>query len=173
MTEFRRHDITLRRYSEDDLGLLTRVFTDPGLRVHLGGPRTPEYILERHQRYVAAKDGMFIVVKGSEWLPVGWIGYWESAFRDPPVWEMGWVIFEEHQHQGIAYTAALDVIDRARNRGLHRYLHATVSVDNRASNDLCRRLGFQLCGEFDDEHPPGRHYRANDWRLDLQGSEST
>lgn len=51
----------------------------------------------------------------------------------------------------------------------HRFLHAYPSIDNPPSNALCRKLGFELMGEYDFEYPPGHQMRCNDWRFDLFG----
>ena len=59
------------------------------------------------------------------------------------------------------------MIDDARRRGTHRLLHALPSVDNAASNALCRALGFELLGETPVEYPKGTMMRSNDWRLEL------
>jgi RimJ/RimL family protein N-acetyltransferase len=60
------------------------------------------------------------------------------------------------------------VVDRARAARKHRDLHAFPSVDNGASNAVCRKAGFALLRERDFEYPPGHLLRTNDWRLDLK-----
>jgi hypothetical protein len=55
----------------------------------------------------------------------------------------------------------------ARAERKHRFLHAFPSVDNAASNALCRKIGFLFVAECDFEYPPGSIMRCNDWRLDL------
>ena len=97
---------------------------------------------------------------------VGWVGYWESEWRGEAVWECGWSVLPEAQGRGIATAAAALMIDDVRRRGAHRHLHAFPSVDNAASNALCRTLGFELLGEVEVEYPKGRLMRSNDWRLD-------
>jgi RimJ/RimL family protein N-acetyltransferase len=48
-------------------------------------------------------------------------------------------------------------------------MRAFPSVDNGASNAICRKLGFELLGELEFEYPPGhgRVMLTNDWRFDL------
>jgi RimJ/RimL family protein N-acetyltransferase len=58
-------------------------------------------------------------------------------------------------------------VERARAAGKHRFIHAFPSVENGASNAICRKVGFILQGEVDFEFPPGHFMRCNDWRLDL------
>ena len=83
------------------------------------------------------------------------------------MWECGWSILPEAQGRGVATAAAALMIDDARRRGTHRRLHALPSVDNAASNALCRTLGFELLGEAEVDYPKGHMMRSNDWRLDL------
>jgi RimJ/RimL family protein N-acetyltransferase len=46
-------------------------------------------------------------------------------------------------------------------------VRALPSVANGPSNAVCRKLGFELLGEAEIEFPPGRLFRAADWRLAL------
>ena len=138
---------------------------------HLGGPESPDAIRARHERYLLAdpeKNGLFAVTIGPDAEAVGWVGYWESEWRGETVWECGWSILPEAQGRGVATAAAALVIDDARRRGTHRWLHALPSVDNVASNALCRTLGFELLGEAEVEYPKGHMMQSNDWRLDLE-----
>jgi RimJ/RimL family protein N-acetyltransferase len=50
-------------------------------------------------------------------------------------------------------------------------MYAFPSVENVASNALCRKLGFTLLGDAEFEYPAGSgiSMRCNDWRLDLAG----
>jgi len=46
-------------------------------------------------------------------------------------------------------------------------MHAFPAADHPASNAVCRKAGFTLCGETGFEYPPGTIMRCNDWRLEL------
>jgi RimJ/RimL family protein N-acetyltransferase len=165
-----RPDVRIRPYAPGDLGLLERLLGDPAMMTHLGGPEPTEAILARHERYLGPEEsaqGLFTIIVGPADAPVGWVGYWESAWDGDDVWECGWNVLPEFQGRGVAAIATALVLDRARARGLHRFVHALPSVDNIASNALCRRLGFECLGEVEVEYPKGRMMRANDWRLDL------
>jgi RimJ/RimL family protein N-acetyltransferase len=163
-------EVGIRPWSEGDLPLLARLLGDPAMTEHLGGPETPEKLLERHQRYcrisVAGGGGTFVIVLGSGGA-AGWAGYWETEWRDGRVWETGWSVLPEYQSHGVATEATAVVAERARAERKHRFMHAFPSVDNGPSNAVCRKAGFALQGEVDIEYPPGRPMRCNDWRLDL------
>jgi len=71
------------------------------------------------------------------------------------------------QGRGIAATATAAAIASARVERRHRYAHAFPSVDNPASNAICRKGGFAFIAECEFEYPPGNIMRCNDWRIDL------
>ncbi|MFC6015191.1 GNAT family N-acetyltransferase [Plantactinospora solaniradicis] len=171
--ERERERVRIEPWSEDDLDLLRRINT-PEMKLHLGGPETDEQVLARHERYVRFADSgqgcMFRVLALPEAVPVGSIGYWIRLWHDEKVFEMGWSILPTYQGRGLATAALAAVVDVARARRTHRYAHAFPSVDNPASNAVCRKAGFQLLGETEFEFPPGRPMRSNDWRLDLTAS---
>jgi RimJ/RimL family protein N-acetyltransferase len=165
--------VVLRPWGRGDLPLLERLLGDPDMMRCLGGPDSPEAIGARHQRYLnadPAKNGLFAVVLGETEDAVGWVGYWESDRRGELVWECGWHVLPEAQGRGVATEAVRLLLEDARRRGRHRSVHAFPSVENVASNALCRTLSFELLGEADVEYPLGNMMHSNDWRFDL-GSE--
>jgi RimJ/RimL family protein N-acetyltransferase len=68
----------------------------------------------------------------------------------------------------VASQAAAFLISRLRAVGRHRYIYAFPSVDNTASNAVCRTLGMTLVSAAEIEYPPGRFMDANEWRLDMR-----
>lgn len=163
-------EVAIRPWATGDLGLLERLLGEPDMMRHLGGPESPDAIRARHERYLAsdpAKGGLFAITIGPDAAAAGCVGYWESVCRGEAVWECGWNVVPEAQGQGVATAGAALMIERARRHGLHRQLHAFPSVDNAASNALCRRLGFELLGEVEVEYPKGSMMHSNEWRLCL------
>jgi RimJ/RimL family protein N-acetyltransferase len=162
--------IRIDPWAEGDLDLLRRI-NAPEMKRHLGGSETDEQVVARHERYVKlASTGtgwVYRVVLLPEEEPVGSVVYWEREWQGEAVYEMGWSILPKFQGRGLATAAVLAAAAEARKQGKHRYVHAYPSVDNGASNGVCRRAGFELLGEYDFEYPPGHPIRCNDWRLDL------
>jgi RimJ/RimL family protein N-acetyltransferase len=154
-------DVRLEPWGEGDLALLRRLVGDPAMMVHLGGAESEAKIADRQTRYAQAGSNQFKVVADSE--DAGWVGYWD---RDD-VYEIGWSVLPAYQGRGVASAATALALERARAEGSRRSVHAYPSVENPASNALCRRLGFELLGEEEFEFPPGQFMRCNDWCFEL------
>ncbi len=162
--------ITIEPWTDADLELL-RQANAPEMTLHLGGPESEEKVLARHQRYVRGDDyrgQMFSVrlLPGRE--PVGTVGYWEKEWQGDVVYEVGWGVLPAYQGRGIAAAATAAVVEQARADGNRRFVHAFPSIDNAASNAVCRKSGFTLVAEMDFEYPKGNPITCNDWRLDLK-----
>lgn len=164
--------VDLVPWGDDELALLEQLVGDPAMMAHLGGPESPEKIAERQGRYAAEGSGMFKIVDLATGTAVGSVGYWERAWRDEEVYEVGWSVIPAFQGRGVAAAATAQLLALAGAKGTRRYAHAYPSVDNAPSNGLCRKLGFTLLGEHGFEYPPGNPIRCNDWRYDLRSGPS-
>jgi RimJ/RimL family protein N-acetyltransferase len=149
-----------------DLPLLEQL-NDPEMTKHVGGPESPGKLAERHSRYVKADSRQYRIVDEASGEGVGWVGYWETAWHDQPVWETGWAVLPSFQGRGIASSATAQLLDRALGERHHRFVHAFPKVENGPSNAICRKLGFTLLGEIDFPARRGGFVRCNDWRFDL------
>lgn len=154
-----------------DRELLQKLLGDPAMTEHLGGPESPEKLAERQGRYErlpeAGTGRMFKIVDAATSGAVGSVGYWEKEWRGGTVYETGWSVSPAFQGRGLATVGTGLAIEAARAERKHRFLHAFPSVDNAASNAICRKLGFTLLEAVDFEYPPGSLMRCNDWRLEL------
>ena len=159
--------VFLEPWSAADRPLLDALLGVPEMMEYLGGPESPAKLDERQVRYVNNPRSLRIVVDGEG---VGWVGYWEREGDGGLAWETGWSVRREFQGRGIATAAMRLLLDQIWREGTHRYVHATPSLDNAASNAVCRKLGFELVEEIDYEYPPGNPMRGNDWRLDLEAA---
>jgi RimJ/RimL family protein N-acetyltransferase len=166
--------VRLEAWGEGDLPLLEQIMGDPEMTKHLGGPESPEKIAERHDRYVRAVDSrsrMFKIVDDATGEAAGSVGYWEREWRGEQVYETGWSVLPGFQGRGIAGRATALAIEAARAERRHRFLHAFPSIANAPSNAICRKLGFELLGEYEFEYPKGSFMQCNDWRLELFAEE--
>jgi RimJ/RimL family protein N-acetyltransferase len=159
--------IGLAPWSERGYAVLAGL-NSPEATEHLGGPETTEQLRRRHERYLASggSDGpMFLVLL--EDRAVGSVGYWPRDWHGERVYETGYGVLPEYQGRGIAVAALRLCAEHAACEGTLRRVHAFPSVDNGASNAVCRKAGFELVGECELEYPPGNLIRSNDWRLEL------
>ncbi|MFD2169822.1 GNAT family N-acetyltransferase [Tumebacillus lipolyticus] len=162
--------VRIEPWAEKNLGLLS-LMNAPEMMEHLGGPETEEQLRERHQLYLEigsrGTGQMFTITLLPEQETVGSVGYWESVWQEETVYEIGWSVLPQFQGRGIATLAVAAAIDRAREERKHKRLHAFPSIDNPASNAICRKLDFSFVTECDFEYPPGSIMRCNNWCLEL------
>ncbi|MFF2487358.1 GNAT family N-acetyltransferase [Microbacterium sp. NPDC058062] len=159
--------VTLAPWAAGDLPLLERANT-PEMMAHLGGPETPEQLVERQERYMnlmrTGEAAMYrIELDGT---PVGGIGYWQVDHDGEPAWEAGWNVFSEWQGRGLAHAALGLVVREVADRHDRSLLVAYPGVDNPASNALCRAAGFEHRGSR-TEPWHGRELSFNVWVLDM------
>ncbi|MFF2496476.1 GNAT family N-acetyltransferase [Agromyces sp. NPDC058064] len=161
--------VVLHPWSEGDLDLLRRANT-PELMNWVGGVESDEQVRARHERYLRlAPDGrgqQFRITIAGHPEGVGIVGYWQHEWRGAPALESGWSVEAAYRGHGIAPAAVRLMLEAARVAGETLPVHAYPSVDNPASNAVCRKAGFTLLGEEDFE-VGGRVLRTNDWVAEL------
>jgi RimJ/RimL family protein N-acetyltransferase len=149
---------------------MTRLLGDPAMTAYLGGPESPEQLQSRLDRYLAMMpdDGrVFVITAGDGGEPAGSVVFWAHTIRDEPALEIGWSVLPEFQGRGIATGATARCLEIAATETGYRTIHAVPSVDNAASNALCRRLGFELLETAAFEYPKGHWMTCNDWSMGL------
>ncbi|GMK43887.1 GNAT family N-acetyltransferase [Paenibacillus glycanilyticus] len=165
-----RVNVKIEPWADVDLALLYRL-NAPEMLEHLGGPESEEQIIARHKRYLEiggkGTGRMFSIILLPDREVVGSIGYWERIWQGETIYEIGWGVLPPFQGRGIAAAATAAALASAGAEQKHRYIHAFPSVDNPASNVICRKLGFLFIGECAFEYPPGNIMQCNDWCIDL------
>jgi RimJ/RimL family protein N-acetyltransferase len=159
--------VHLEPWGPDDLALVEQIMGDPAMTEFLGGPESPEKLADRQRRYAQPGSGMYKIIDDESGEAVGSVGFWEREWQDEAVLETGWSVLPAFQGRGIASEATRQVLELAREKGTHRWVHAYPKLENGPSNAICRRLGFELLGAEDFEYPPGNPIRCNNWRYDL------
>ncbi|MDA4124780.1 MAG: GNAT family N-acetyltransferase [Thaumarchaeota archaeon] len=166
--------ISIRPYGEGDLWILERTLGDPSQTTYLNGPESVEKIQKRHKKYVALSADphagcMFTILAGSDVAPAGNVGYWDSEWKGQKAWEVGWFVLPDFQRRGIATAATRIVLESLAKLEGPKLVFAGPSVDNHASNAMCRKLGFTLTEEANVEYPygSGRFMHINIWMLNL------
>jgi RimJ/RimL family protein N-acetyltransferase len=163
-------EVTLRPWSSDDLPVIERSNT-PEMTAYLGGPESPEKLVERHARFLRlweSGEARMFTISADAPEPVGSVGYWNATWHGEPVYETGWSVSTQHQGRGIASRALRLCLEYAAVNGDRDLMLAFPRIDNLASNALCRKLGFELSGEEDFEYPKGHPIRVNAWLMELR-----
>jgi RimJ/RimL family protein N-acetyltransferase len=168
--ETSNHIIKIKPWEDNDLDLLFLI-NAPAMMQYLGGPESKEQILKRHKRYLELgnRGRMFSIKLLPELETVGSVGYWQTTWNNERVYETGWSVLPSYQGKGIATKAVKLAIEEASCENKYKYIHAFPSIDNPASNAICRKLEFQFISECEFEYPPGSFMRCNNWRYNLIG----
>ncbi|WML56086.1 GNAT family N-acetyltransferase [Neobacillus sp. PS2-9] len=162
--------IQIKPWEDNDLDLLFLI-NAPEMMQHLGGPESKEQILNRHKRYLQLgnRGRMFSIKLLPELEPERSVGYWQTTWNNESVYETGWSVLPLYQGKGIATKAVKLAIEEASSENKYKYIHAFPSIDNPASNAICRKLDFQFISECEFEYPPGSFMGCNNWRYNLIG----
>jgi RimJ/RimL family protein N-acetyltransferase len=164
-------DVRIEPWGEGNIGLLEQCLMDPEMMRHLGGPETAEKVAERQAKYEQPGSRQFKIVDEATGEGAGWVGYWDrNDWRGEDVFETGWAVIPAFQGRGFAGAATAQLLEVARSEQTRRFVHAFPSVENGASNAICRKVGFELLGVYEFEYPKGSFMQCNDWRFDLFGA---
>jgi len=159
-------DVRLRRWTDVDLALLHAINT-PEMTEYLVAAETGAQLAHRHERYLRGWDvgmpRMFAVVDAAG-RSLGSIGWWESSWESGECYELGWSVLPEAQGRGVATRAVALVLSDIAACGDGRDVMACPSVDNEASNALCRTAGFSLATTLEEEFR-GERLTLNVWVL--------
>lgn len=155
--------VALHPWTNDDLWLLHETLGNP----HHDGTFGRDRICEANRAAAppVLHDGDMFTVWEHDAV-VGSVGFWQTIWRDEEVYETGWMVLPKYAGRRLATQAALEVISIARKDRKHRYLHAFPSVEDAASNVVCRNAGFTNLGECTFEYPKEQWMRCNDWCVD-------
>ncbi len=155
-------------YTDADLDFSIAIETDPVVMAELGGPRPIEAIERVHPKRVITDpaDGIWQKIVTDDGEEAGQIGVWRSEHDGAEVWEAGWMLLAEFHGRGLGSEALTALLERIRARGTYDVVHAFPGVNNAPSNGLCRKFGFELVGEVEEEFR-GSMFRCNHWRLAL------
>ncbi|MER6095822.1 GNAT family N-acetyltransferase [Streptomyces sp. NPDC001728] len=100
--------LLLRPVRAGDVPAVTRLWTDPQVRRHLGGPVT-EHVVRIRQRRVVGAPGVHAVVRATDGVLLGLVTV-EPAARDGET-EISYQFLPEHWGRGYAREAVAAVLD--------------------------------------------------------------
>ncbi|MFF8607003.1 GNAT family N-acetyltransferase [Streptomyces sp. NPDC015346] len=102
--------LLLRPVRTGDVPAVTRLWTDPEVRLHLGGP-VAEQVVRIRQRRIVGATGVHAVVRASDGVLLGLVTV-EPEAREGEA-EVSYQFLPEHWGQGYAREAVAAVVERA------------------------------------------------------------
>jgi [ribosomal protein S5]-alanine N-acetyltransferase len=139
--------LTLRAYRDSDAPEVLFMRSDPRMMRYIDREPAPDLDAAREhirvvQENLAAGEGILwaICLKGEEHL-IGNVCFWRM---DKPHFraEIGYMLFPDHQGQGLMHEAAAAALDYAFQVMHFHSIEANVNPDNAGSIRVLERLGF-------------------------------
>jgi RimJ/RimL family protein N-acetyltransferase len=161
----------------DDLPLYMRQSTDPGMMSNLGGPLAEDGLEDKPRGIVddvrAGRVWYFVIVPDDDpTAGAGTVCIWDHEEGGKTISEIGWMVLPEYQGRGLATKAVRTMLDRAREQGRWKVVHAFPGVPNQPSNAICRKLGFTRLEEREIQYAD-RTLHCNHWKIDLRADGSS
>ena len=154
--------------NEASLNFLYRMYSDPRVMEHLGGPLSKEIVRERWENCSPHWEqhgfGPCVVRLKASGELVAALKLSEIEFEGEKVLEIGWMVLPELQRQGIAFEAIQACVRYARNRFPTMGIVAFPDTANNRSNRMCEKLGMVRRKEFSLPWL-GKVFNAVYWRI--------
>ena len=144
--------VWIEPWSADDQPVLERSNT-PEMTRYLGGPESPEKIVERQARFLrlweSGEARMFTIHVDGIAEAVGSVGYWTSSWPGADVYESGWSVATAYQGNGFASQGLSACLHYAADRGgrdivvafpVSTTRHPTLSAGPSASHSLGKKI---------------------------------
>lgn len=163
--------LTLRRFTEGDLGALFRILRDGTVNEFLPWypvkdmAETKQFYEERYAaKYARPRAYAYaICLKGG-----GPIGYINVDTEEP--YDLGYGLLREFWHRGIVTEAARAVIEQVKKDGLP-YITATHDRNNPRSGGVMRNVGMEYCYSYEEQwQPKGIPVVFRMYQLNFDGS---
>lgn len=144
----------LREMTPEDLDALYEVYADPEISRY-----TEALYEDREQELAYMKDyiehvyrfcglGIWVIVEKQINRLIGRAGL---AFRDGyDTPEIGFIIGKEYQRRGYAYEVCRAILKYCKSLDM-KTIRVIYQKENRASEELCKKLGFVITGAFSED----------------------
>lgn len=144
----------LREMTPEDLDALYEVYADPEISRY-----TEALYEDREQELAYMKDyiehvyrfcglGIWVIVEKQINRLIGRAGL---AFRDGyDTPEIGFIIGKEYQRKGYAYEVCRAILKYCKSLDM-KMIRVIYQKENRASEELCKKLGFVITGAFSED----------------------
>jgi ribosomal-protein-alanine N-acetyltransferase len=148
MTDF-AYATLLRPVTADDLPLLRRFHTEPGLvGLDWAGYRDPEAITRRFAKdgYLGEEDGRLMVDDGTARAAAGFVTFAARKYVNVRHWEIGIALLPERRGQGLGWRAQALLCDYLFQHTPAWRIEAATHEENLAEQHALEKAGFQLDG---------------------------
>jgi [ribosomal protein S5]-alanine N-acetyltransferase len=151
--------LIIRSTSEDDLGFLASLWTDPEVTRYLGGPRNYEEVINGLGSDIQFEPqstfNLWAVIQKDTGQIIGHCGIIEKDIEGKSEYEIIYVFNKNAWHKGFASEAAHSVLKYAINQlGLKRLI-ALIDPDNLQSRKVAIKIGLKY--EKDITRPNGKN----------------
>ena len=142
----------IREMIEEDLDAVYEVYAAPSITRYMEGlyedrEEELQYIRSYIQNaYSFWGYGTWIIERKSDKKIIGRVGFnLRDGYEEP---ELGFVIMEGEQKKGYAYECCSAVLNLGKEEYEFEKVQALVKEGNKASIQLCQKLGFQFAGKI-------------------------
>ena len=139
----------LRPVAADDLPLLRRFQTEPGLiGLDWAGYRDPEAPARRFAAdgYLGEEDGRLMVDDGTARGAAGFVSYRARKYANVGHWEIGIALLPERRGQGLGWRAQALLCDYLFQHTPAWRIEAATHAENAAEQRALEKAGFRLEG---------------------------
>ena len=161
MSEY-NYSSLLRPVSTDDLPLLRRFLTEPGLiGLDWAGYRDPEAPARRFatDSFLGSEDGRLMVDDGTSDTAAGFVHWRAKTYVNVSHWEIGIALLPERRGQGLGWRAQALLCDYLFRHTPAQRIEAATHPENIAEQRSLEKAGFQLEGIL-----RAAEFRDGEWR---------
>jgi len=139
-------NLPLREPRPEDASALARLFTNPGVRMYLGGPREEAQAQASASELVSVSRELpaWVVVQPGSQTPSGFVSL--DRHHDGPDVEVSFALMPEAQGSGLARAAVAAALLEAWHLGLKQVVAETQTANTRSVR-LLEALGFTALHE--------------------------
>ena len=135
-------ELIIRKMKEEDLELLHRLLSDPGVMEYLEPPYTPEQTKEFLESALEEEPAVWTVEGDGKFIGyVIWHDYEEDTM------ELGWVLLPEYQGKGYATALTEQLIAKTAEAGKKPVIEC--DPEQKATKHIAEKLGFVWSEEYD------------------------
>lgn len=145
----------IREMTEEDLDSIYQVYDSPSITRYMEGLyEDREKELEYTRSYIKNAYtfwgyGTWVIVRKEDGKLIGRVGFnLRDGYEEP---ELGFVIMESEQQKGYACECCKEILKVGKEEYEFQRVQALVMAGNRASVNLCRKLGFTCVEKVQSE----------------------